>query len=198
MQTTRRTPIPPRHRKLTASRALGFLDELRTPYVDKQENHASWHWLTASRRGATLYWYAGDAADPVVGMSAWTIPIWARVAPDAAVAEFACGLEGRWHREVPVLDGDGATRTWIWISEEGGTILPFDPDEVIANYRSEEYIRVAATWTARSHRGCPARVLCVQATHPTQAAARRCGAPSVAGRREAHSRGGRWRPRSMT
>jgi hypothetical protein len=136
--------------QLTASRTLGFLDELRTPYVDRHEDHTSWHRLTAGRPGATLYWYAGDAADPVVGVTAWTIPIWARVAPDAAVAEHVRGLEGLWYRDVPVLDGDGAVRTWIWTSEEGGTILPFDPDEVFANYRSERYLRVAASWTTRA------------------------------------------------
>jgi hypothetical protein len=48
-------------------------------------------------------------------------------------------MEGEWGREIPVVDGEGATRSSIWRSADGGTILPFDPDEAVHNLRSEAY-----------------------------------------------------------
>lgn len=140
--------LPEPGQRLTASRALAFLDELRAPYAVAPTSRAPWHQLTAGRPGAALHWYAGAEADAIARLTVWDIPVWARAASDEAVAEFASALEGRWRRDVAVLDGNGAARTWIWISEEGGTILPFDPDEVVANYRSERYLGVGTAWTA--------------------------------------------------
>jgi hypothetical protein len=132
---------------LTASRRLQLLDDLRVPYATTPADDDLWHSLSAGAAPRTLYWYVGDAGDPMSGLIGDN-PFWGRVASQEAVAEFSRGLEGRWRPDYPVLDRGGAVRSWLWTSDEGGTILPFDPDEVIANYRSERYLRICAPATA--------------------------------------------------
>jgi hypothetical protein len=62
--------------------------------------------------------------------------------PESVVGAFARSLDGDWRPEVPVLDRTGARHASVWRSSQGGTILPFDPDELVANLRSERYRRL--------------------------------------------------------
>jgi len=136
------------HVTLTASRRLQLLDDLRVPYATTPSGHGPWHSLSAGGAARSVYWYAGDGADPMGGHLIGDNPFWGRVASQEAVAEFSRGLDGRWRPDFPVLERGGAVRSWVWTSDEGGTILPFDPDEVIANYRTERYVRICAPATA--------------------------------------------------
>jgi hypothetical protein len=84
-----------------------------------------------------LHWHVGEGAEG--RWSAGTLPLWCRLAYDDVVAAFAATLPGEWHRDVEIADAAGVPRSWIWRSREGATILPFDPDEAVANLRSERY-----------------------------------------------------------
>jgi hypothetical protein len=71
------------------------------------------------------------------------IPVWGHVVPDSVVADHAAALDGDWRPEVPILDADGKRLASVWRTEDGGTLLPFDPDELLMNLRSERYQALA-------------------------------------------------------
>ena len=139
----RRRPSVGPASSLTATRRLGVLDELRTPYTREETTRwrNQWASLWASDPRRSLYWFCGDGefAD---GWALGSIRIWGQVASDSALAELADSVGGEWAREAPIVDRHGAVRSWIWRASGGGTILPFDPDETIANLRSERYLRL--------------------------------------------------------
>ena len=125
---------------ITSTRQLQLLDEFRVPYsvAPRASAAGSWHQMSAGRRPRALHWctaHDGPARRYTLGDT----PIWGHVAPETAVAEYVAGLDGDWHRAVPVLAPDGTCRASVWQTADGGTVLPFDPDELVANLRSERY-----------------------------------------------------------
>jgi hypothetical protein len=124
---------------LTATRRLQVLDELRVPYtvVPRAASAGGWHALTAGPGGG-VHWYTGPETAPG-GFTLGDTPIWGQVAGERVVAARAAGLPGQWRREVPILGPDGVRHSSVWHSPDGGTLLPFDPDELMANLRSERY-----------------------------------------------------------
>ena len=123
---------------LVATRRLAVLDELRVPY-DIGASAGPWASLTAGAPGQSLHWFVGGDGDTADGWTAGTIRIWGQVAPESVVADLVSSLPGRWARERPVLDRSGTVRSGVWRSDSGARILPFDPDQLIANLRSERY-----------------------------------------------------------
>jgi hypothetical protein len=134
---------PERHRSqpaLTVSRPLAVLDEFRVPHdrLDVGPGGSQWGTVSAGEAGRALHWWDGETGSwgrHVLGEA----PFWAAVVPERAVAEFASALGGRWWPDRPILDRSGDHCASIWRNADGGTILPFDPDEALANYRSERY-----------------------------------------------------------
>jgi hypothetical protein len=125
---------------LTSTRSLRLLDELRVPYAvaPRVSTTGAWHEISAGRRPQGLHWATAEDQVP----RAYTLgatPIWGRVAPDSAVAEYVARLDGDWRRSVSILAPDGERHSSVWQTPEGGTLVPFDPDELIANLRSERY-----------------------------------------------------------
>jgi peptidoglycan/xylan/chitin deacetylase (PgdA/CDA1 family) len=100
--------------------------------------------LVAAEPAAGLYWPDGRVRHPAGWFRLDGIPFWGRVARDDDVAGVAAGLDGEWRPQLPILDSRGARHASIWRTPAGGTILPFDPDQVIGNYRAERYGRAAA------------------------------------------------------
>jgi len=129
---------------LFATRRLAVLDELRVPYdCDPPDGTGSdWGSLSGADPGRALRWFTGEAGEFATGWSLGSIRIWGHVASDAGVAALTNSNSGEWVREAPILDCAGAVRAWTWRASNGGTILPFDPDEAIANLRSERYLRL--------------------------------------------------------
>jgi hypothetical protein len=138
--------------ELAATRTLGVLEERRVPYARPPlpSRDASWASVRAAGSAAAVHWYVGDGAPGRWSLGA--LPLWCRMADDAAVEAFAASVGGGWERDEPI---DGAFRTWTWRTRDGGTILPFDPDEAIANLRSERYLALRArgpSWKAIARR----------------------------------------------
>lgn len=127
---------------LTATRQLAVLDELRVPYVcgEPDGSQEQWACLHASVPSRSLRWFGGEGGEMADGWSLGSIRIWGHVAPDRSVAALAGSIGGAWKRETPLVDGAGVIRSWVWRESNGGTILPFDPDQTIANLRSESYL----------------------------------------------------------
>jgi hypothetical protein len=128
---------------LAATRALQVLDDFRVPYEDRQsaEDSGPWHRLASTNAAAALYWYAGDDGAPGGYMLAG-IPLWGRVLSDDVVSAHAARLGREWRPELPILQLDGEPHASVWRTPEGGTLLPFDPDELVANLRSERYLQL--------------------------------------------------------
>ncbi|HEX3831630.1 MAG TPA: hypothetical protein VHW04_06635 [Solirubrobacteraceae bacterium] len=130
---------------LLATRRLTVLDELGLPYdlVPSPTPIGSWAVLSARGRGC-LHWFTGNGNETATGWRAGTLRIWGHIAPESEVAELRSRLPGRWTAQIPILDSEGSERAWIWRSAEGSTILPFDPDELIANLRTERYQQIGS------------------------------------------------------
>jgi hypothetical protein len=128
---------------LAATKRLAVLDELRVPYQhpDVGSGHA-WASLSAGEPNRALHWFVGEQGEPAAGWSLGSLRLWGRVASDEAVEAFVTSLPGKWSRETPIVDLSGTRRSSTWRSGAGGTVLPFDPDELIANLRSERYLSV--------------------------------------------------------
>jgi hypothetical protein len=129
---------------LLATRRLSVLDELRVPYdlVPDLTPVGSWAAVSASGGRGSLHWFTGNGNERATGWRAGTLRIWGEIAPASEVAELRSRLADRWTVQIPILDSEGCERAWIWRSAEGSTILPFDPDELIANLRTERYQQI--------------------------------------------------------
>jgi hypothetical protein len=124
---------------LVATRTLLLLDDLRVPYsVTPRASARAWHEISAGGRAGGLHWWAAGDQD-AGGYTLGDTPIWGRVAEDRIVAEYVAGLDGDWRRDVPVLGPDGERQASVWRTPEGDAVMPFDPDELVANLRSERY-----------------------------------------------------------
>jgi hypothetical protein len=127
--------------RLVASRPLGVLDEARVPYerVPEARRDDSWARLSADVSDRALHWWSAERGGTAARYSVGSTPVWGRVVPEPVVARFAATLEGQWRPDVPVLDAAGVPYSSIWRSTTGGTIVPFDPDQVRATFRTEGY-----------------------------------------------------------
>jgi len=131
---------------LFGSRALGVLDELRVPYELEPggSDGGVWEHLSAGSQSRALHWWSRAAAAEEGHYTVDGIPVWGQVAPERAVSEFAGTLAGRWAPSLAVLDAEGRRHSSVWRSADGGAILPFDPDELASNLRSERYRELQA------------------------------------------------------
>jgi hypothetical protein len=124
---------------LSGSR-LAVLDEFRVPYsIEPTSAVHDWACLQAGGGKRALHWKIAPNAQPRMSF-AGDIPILAAVVPDSAVEEFAANLPGEWAPGLPIRDEHGAKLSSIWRSPDGGSILPFDPNEAILALRSERYL----------------------------------------------------------
>lgn len=138
-----------------SSAQLTLLDHFRIPYeVNNGMASGALHQLRASPDGPTLLWPAAlddQAVAAVVPGSEHEkqVPVFARLLGDD-VAERLIEARGPSWRRVRSLVGDNGNRlAAIWRSDDGSIFVPFDPNEVILNYWSEQYQVIATGGAAR-------------------------------------------------
>jgi hypothetical protein len=124
--------------ELVASARLGILDDFRVPYaIDTRLRDGRWQVVRAREGGEGLHW----PADGDVSSSSWhawsRARFWAPVLDEETVARFVGTLAGDWRPGEPVLGED--RRSFVWRTPQGGAVLPFDPDAVVNNLRTERY-----------------------------------------------------------
>jgi peptidoglycan/xylan/chitin deacetylase (PgdA/CDA1 family) len=77
-----------------------------------------------------------------------TTPLFGRVAPDAEVRSWLPRNGGNWRAAEEIRNEQGTLVGAVWRNDDdGSTVLPFDPNELIHNFWSErylEYVRPAA------------------------------------------------------
>jgi hypothetical protein len=69
------------------------------------------------------------------------IPILGRVLPQRQMEVLTRQLRGDWEPGEVVRDVDGNVVTSLWRAGDGTTLLPFDPNELALNLRTERYLR---------------------------------------------------------
>ena len=91
--------------------------------------------LTSERRRPTSYFLG-------------TTPLFGRVAPDAEVRSWLPRIGGNWRAAEEIRNEQGTLAGAVWRNDDdGSTVLPFDPNELVHNFWSErylEYVRPAA------------------------------------------------------
>ena len=129
---------------LTATRRLAILDELRMPYrtLGAGGQREAWAAVSAGDPDRAVYWFTGGDGELAHDWRLGSLPVWGHVAADPAAVRLVRTLPGRFARDAPILDRGGIPRAWVWRSDRGAAILPFDPDEVVASLRSERYLHL--------------------------------------------------------
>jgi hypothetical protein len=84
--------------------------------------------LTSERRRPTSYFLG-------------TTPLFGRVAPDAEVRSWLPRIGGNWRAADEIRNEQGTLVGAVWRNDDdGSTVLPFDPNELIQNFWSERYL----------------------------------------------------------
>jgi hypothetical protein len=93
------------------------------------------------RHGAALFWGTFPGSSEVHRDSYFVreIQIFGAIVPAAVVRERLNRLGGAWRSQEPIRDRRGTEVASIWRRDDGSVFVPFDPNEVIANYLSERY-----------------------------------------------------------
>jgi hypothetical protein len=142
-----------------ASQPLGVFDDFRVPYVvppdDDQRTSAlaagfAWAHSAADVGGSRyMYWLPADrdrprdvAPTPTRPHCIGDIPIFGRVLPDDVVRPRLQALGGVWRRLAAIESSVGGAEASVWSDDQGSLLLPFDPDEIVRNFRSERYLGI--------------------------------------------------------
>src|SRR5438309_288283 len=74
-----------------------------------------------------------------------SIPIFGRVLGDAQIRALTRRTPGAWKPVDIVRDARGTAVSAIWRADDGSSLLPFDPNEVISNFWTESYVELGPT-----------------------------------------------------
>jgi peptidoglycan/xylan/chitin deacetylase (PgdA/CDA1 family) len=100
--------------------------------------------LNARGRSLSLFWPTGAALATNQGRpSSYFIgpmPLFGRIAPDADVRLWLQRLGGKWRVAHDIRDAEGTLVGGVWQTDDGSTFLPFDPNELVANFWTERYL----------------------------------------------------------
>jgi hypothetical protein len=128
-----------------SSAALALFDYFRVPYarVDHVEESLLER-LTAGGPASLLWPSEALIGELRTGLHVvGSIPIFARVLDEQKVRALVRKLPGSWRRGEPVRS-KGTTVSAVWRSDDGGALLPFDPNEAIESFWTERYAEVGA------------------------------------------------------
>ena len=130
-----------------ATGAFVLFDYFRVPYtrVDGEPVAPGTASLSARGQSATLSWPLAPALASRRATSFFlgSLQLFGRVASDDDVRGWLRRSRGTWHAIEDVCDAQGAVVGAVWKNEDGSTVLPFDPSEVIRNFWNERYLEYA-------------------------------------------------------
>lgn len=135
------------------TRPFALFDYFRVPYASVDNEPVASGLASLSVRGqtASLSWPLDAAlrferrrpSSYFLGST----PLFGRVAPDGEVRTWLRRIGGNWRPAEDVRNEQGTLVGAVWQRDDGSTVLPFDPSELIRNFWSErylEYVRPAA------------------------------------------------------
>jgi hypothetical protein len=131
-----------------ASAPFALFDYFRVPYVQTTSRVADLPAGVATlslHGGPTLLtWPSADALAAERRQPAAyeldSIPVFGRLAPASVMRAWLARCGDGWHAADELRTGDGTVAGAIWRREDGSAFLPFDPNELIANFWSERYL----------------------------------------------------------
>jgi hypothetical protein len=132
----------------TGTRRLMLAEHFRLPYAVTDGAPERGFEQVRADGGRELLWPRGSAfADAPVAARLRLgdgdgIPIFAKVLADSTAASLLEEHGGHWSRSHALTDEHGRRLGSVWSERDGAVMLPFDPDEVCFNYRSERYLEL--------------------------------------------------------
>jgi peptidoglycan/xylan/chitin deacetylase (PgdA/CDA1 family) len=134
---------------LESTCAFELFDYFRVPYVQVQDEPAAPGLASLSARGraAALSW----PLDAALGAERrrpgsyflGATPVFGRVASDGKVRSWLRQIGGNWAPVEHLRDEQGTLVGAVWRRDDGSTVLPFSPSELIKNFWSERYLEFA-------------------------------------------------------
>jgi hypothetical protein len=132
-----------------SSAALAVFEHFRVPYrVDARTatRTAGLEHVAPADGSTELFWpgeqlLTAEATPPALHFMGST-PIFARILGEGQVRKLVRGLPGSWRESVTVRDTGDTTVGAVWRSEDGGALLPFDPNEALVSFWTERYANV--------------------------------------------------------
>jgi peptidoglycan/xylan/chitin deacetylase (PgdA/CDA1 family) len=106
--------------------------------------------LSVHGQSASLFWPLEAALGKAQRPSSYFLggtPLFGRVASDGEMRSWLRRIGGNWHVAEDLRNHEGTLIGAVWQRDDGSTVLPFDPSEIIRNFWSErylEYVRPAA------------------------------------------------------
>jgi hypothetical protein len=130
-----------------ASATFVLFDYFRVPYhrVVAPADGPGVERITATDGGpAALMWpdqalLEAKAARPDTYLLG-TIPVPGRILDAPAMQALADSLPGSWKPAETLRDPRGAEVSAVWRADDGGSLLPFDPNEIVSNFWLEKYV----------------------------------------------------------
>ena len=141
-----------------ASSRLAVLDHFRIPYeVDLELGDAEFEQLRPAEGGPALFWKRNldgpVVASTVLGADRVTpVPLFTRVLSDEIAETLLREHGGAWKRARIVVSRDGRPVASIWRGQDGSVFLPFDPNDVVQSFWTEQYLHTVAGTRALSLR----------------------------------------------
>jgi peptidoglycan/xylan/chitin deacetylase (PgdA/CDA1 family) len=124
-----------------------LFDYFRVPYTQVDAEPAAPGLATlCSRAGSvTLSWPAPSVlgSDRPTRFLLGSLQLFGRVVPDGRVKSWLQAIGGGWHPVEEVSDSQGRVLGAVWKGDDGSTVLPFDPGEVVRNFWNERYLTYA-------------------------------------------------------
>jgi hypothetical protein len=141
-QPRARTPV------FVSTSAFTLFDYFRVPYdqpAATSESSLGLDRVAAPAETRCLYWLraellAGERCRPGF-YRIDSVPLFGHVAAESQARLWLGGDESNWQPTHEVRDEDGAPAGAILQRNDGSILLPFDPNELIANYWTEQYQR---------------------------------------------------------
>jgi hypothetical protein len=137
----------------TASQRLALLDHFRTPYELSEPSCDVLEQVRPTDGGPMLLWPRDADAPLIMAMLRCAddkvIPLFAGVICDRDADSLLAQHGGNWSPACDLTTGDGEHLACVWRCEDGSVFLPFDPNEVIINYWSEQYSAVTGGVASR-------------------------------------------------
>jgi len=127
--------------------AFALFDYFRVPYtqVEREPIVRGLASLSAREGTATLSWPLGPAlgSERPASFFLGSLQLFGHVAPDDEVRAWLRRIGGTWHPIEDVCDDRGTVVGGVWRNDDGSTLLPFNPGEVIRNFWNERYLDYA-------------------------------------------------------
>jgi len=134
----------------SASSRMTVLDHFRIPYeIDPGLGGHEIEQLRSVQGGPALYWKrdldgAAVSATLLGADRATPVPLFTRLLSDAMIEPLLRKHGDVWQRARTLVSRDGAPVASIWRGRDGSVFLPFDPNEVVDSFWTEQYLCTAA------------------------------------------------------